>query len=121
MNILLRYPRRVRSGVVKPVDSCITEITAEHSLGRQNGIEAILQYLQTKSVWCELSEEVQDPFVLKTLDGIQSIRCPAYKPKCVRECGSGSHVFGASPHRLPRRAPVRRAGTPRHSQSATAP
>lgn len=35
-------------------------------LGRQNGIEAIHQYLQTKSVWCELSDDVQDPFVLKT-------------------------------------------------------
>jgi aldehyde dehydrogenase (NAD+) len=35
-------------------------------LGRQNGIEAVYQYLQTKSVWCELSDEVQDPFVLKT-------------------------------------------------------
>jgi acyl-CoA reductase-like NAD-dependent aldehyde dehydrogenase len=35
-------------------------------IGRQNGVEAIHQYLQTKSVWCELSEEVQDPFVLKT-------------------------------------------------------
>lgn len=34
-------------------------------IGRQNGIEAIGQYLQTKSVWCELSEEVQDPFVVK--------------------------------------------------------
>jgi acyl-CoA reductase-like NAD-dependent aldehyde dehydrogenase len=35
-------------------------------LGRQNGAEAINQYLQTKSVWCELGEEVEDPFVLKT-------------------------------------------------------
>jgi aldehyde dehydrogenase (NAD+) len=34
-------------------------------LGRVNGIEAIDQFLQTKSVWCELSDEVQDPFVLK--------------------------------------------------------
>ncbi|MFO1327967.1 MAG: aldehyde dehydrogenase [Rubrivivax sp.] len=34
-------------------------------LGRVNGIEAIDQFLQTKSVWCELSEDVQDPFVLK--------------------------------------------------------
>jgi acyl-CoA reductase-like NAD-dependent aldehyde dehydrogenase len=33
--------------------------------GRTNGIEAIAEYLQTKSVWCELGEEVQDPFVLK--------------------------------------------------------
>jgi aldehyde dehydrogenase (NAD+) len=35
-------------------------------IGRQGGLEAISQYLQTKSVWCELSDEVQDPFVLKT-------------------------------------------------------
>ena len=34
-------------------------------LGRQNGIEAVYQYLQTKSVWCELGDEVQDPFVMK--------------------------------------------------------
>jgi aldehyde dehydrogenase (NAD+) len=35
-------------------------------LGRQNGIEAIDSYLQTKSVWCELSRAVADPFVIKT-------------------------------------------------------
>ena len=35
-------------------------------LGRANGMESIDQYLQTKSVWVELSEEVQDPFVLRT-------------------------------------------------------
>jgi len=34
-------------------------------LGRQNGIEAVYQYLQTKSVWCELGDEIQDPFVMK--------------------------------------------------------
>jgi acyl-CoA reductase-like NAD-dependent aldehyde dehydrogenase len=33
--------------------------------GRENGIEAIDEFLQTKSVWCELGDEVQDPFVLK--------------------------------------------------------
>jgi acyl-CoA reductase-like NAD-dependent aldehyde dehydrogenase len=33
-------------------------------LGRVNGIESIEQFLQTKSVWCELSDEIQDPFVL---------------------------------------------------------
>jgi hypothetical protein len=38
----------------------------DSGVGRQNGIEAILQYAQTKSVWCELSEEVQDPFVIRT-------------------------------------------------------
>jgi len=35
-------------------------------VGRQNGIEAMDQYLQTKSVWCELSDEVQDPFVMRS-------------------------------------------------------
>jgi aldehyde dehydrogenase (NAD+) len=35
-------------------------------LGRANGAESVEQYLQTKSVWCELGNEVQDPFVLKT-------------------------------------------------------
>ena len=35
-------------------------------LGRANGIESVDQYLQTKSVWCELGDEVQDPFVLRT-------------------------------------------------------
>lgn len=34
-------------------------------LGRVNGIEAVDQFLQTKSVWCEMSEEIQDPFVIK--------------------------------------------------------
>ena len=33
--------------------------------GRVNGAESIDAYLQTKSVWCELSEDVQDPFVMK--------------------------------------------------------
>ena len=33
--------------------------------GRVNGAEAIDAYLQTKSVWTELSEDVQDPFVMK--------------------------------------------------------
>ncbi|CAD6543317.1 (Z)-2-((N-methylformamido)methylene)-5-hydroxybutyrolactone dehydrogenase [Paraburkholderia hiiakae] len=35
-------------------------------VGRVNGAQAIEQYLQTKSVWCELGNEVQDPFVLRT-------------------------------------------------------
>jgi len=37
----------------------------ESGFGRLNGAEAIEGFLQTKSVWCELSEEVQDPFVMK--------------------------------------------------------
>jgi acyl-CoA reductase-like NAD-dependent aldehyde dehydrogenase len=34
-------------------------------IGRVGGIEAMDQFLQTKSVWCELGDEVQDPFVMK--------------------------------------------------------
>ena len=35
-------------------------------IGRLNGAEAIQSFLQTKSVWCELSSDVQDPFVMKS-------------------------------------------------------
>jgi aldehyde dehydrogenase (NAD+) len=35
-------------------------------IGRMNGMEAVDEFLQTKSVWCELSGELQDPFVLRT-------------------------------------------------------
>lgn len=34
-------------------------------VGRENGVEAVDEFLQTKSVWCELGDEIQDPFVLK--------------------------------------------------------
>ena len=37
----------------------------ESGIGRQNGLDAIREYVQTKSVWVELSDEVQDPFVLR--------------------------------------------------------
>ena len=37
----------------------------ESGFGRVNGAEAIDGYLQTKSVWCELDEEVPDPFVMR--------------------------------------------------------
>jgi aldehyde dehydrogenase (NAD+) len=37
----------------------------ESGIGRLNGVEAIDEFLQTKSVWVELGEEIQDPFVLK--------------------------------------------------------
>ncbi len=33
--------------------------------GRNNGIEAIEQYLQTKSVWCDLGRDELDPFVIR--------------------------------------------------------
>lgn len=37
----------------------------DSGFGKQNGLESVRQYLQTKSVWCELSDEIRDPFVLK--------------------------------------------------------
>ncbi len=37
----------------------------QSGFGRVNGLEAVNEYLQTKSVWCELSDEIQDPFTLK--------------------------------------------------------
>ena len=35
-------------------------------MGHQNGQDAIEQYLKTKSVWCELGDDIPDPFVIKT-------------------------------------------------------
>lgn len=37
----------------------------DSGVGRENGVGAVNEYLQTKSVWCELGDEIQDPFVLK--------------------------------------------------------
>jgi aldehyde dehydrogenase (NAD+) len=37
----------------------------DSGVGRENGQEAVNEYLQTKSVWIELGEEIQDPFVLR--------------------------------------------------------
>lgn len=37
----------------------------QSGIGRQNGIEAMDAYLQTKSVWCELSDDIQNPFVMR--------------------------------------------------------
>jgi aldehyde dehydrogenase (NAD+) len=37
----------------------------ESGIGRQNGSEAILEYVQTKSVWVETEVEAQDPFILR--------------------------------------------------------
>lgn len=37
----------------------------DSGIGRVNGMESVDQFLQTKSVWCETSDEIQDPFVMK--------------------------------------------------------
>ena len=63
--------RRLQSGTVRI--NCSRDMAFKSpfggyknsGIGRVNGMEAIDQFLQTKSVWCELSEEVQDPFVLR--------------------------------------------------------
>ena len=34
-------------------------------LGRESGIDAIREYLQTKSVWIDMGNEVPNPFVLR--------------------------------------------------------
>jgi aldehyde dehydrogenase (NAD+) len=36
----------------------------DSGLGRENGREALEEYLQTKSVWYDQSGEVSDPFSL---------------------------------------------------------
>jgi aldehyde dehydrogenase (NAD+) len=66
-----RMARRLQAGTVwintyraitynSPFGGC-----KESGFGRANGAEAVEAFLQTKSVWCELSEDVQDPFVMK--------------------------------------------------------
>ena len=67
----LAVARRIRSGTVSVnggvwygAESPFGGYKAS-GIGRQNGIEAVYQYLQTKSVWCELGDEVQDPFIMK--------------------------------------------------------
>ena len=34
-------------------------------LGRENGMEAIREYMQTKSVWIDMGAEVPNPFALR--------------------------------------------------------
>jgi aldehyde dehydrogenase (NAD+) len=37
----------------------------DSGIGRANGMDAIYEYLQTKSVWVELNEDIQDPFSIR--------------------------------------------------------
>ncbi|MFP6782515.1 MAG: aldehyde dehydrogenase family protein, partial [Gammaproteobacteria bacterium] len=37
----------------------------QSGLGRENGIEAIREYLQTKSVWISTASDVPNPFVMR--------------------------------------------------------
>jgi aldehyde dehydrogenase (NAD+) len=37
----------------------------QSGLGRENGQEAIREYMQTKTVWLSTSEEVPNPFIMR--------------------------------------------------------
>ncbi|MGY4257723.1 acyl-CoA reductase-like NAD-dependent aldehyde dehydrogenase [Bradyrhizobium sp. USDA 4516] len=37
----------------------------QSGIGRENGRDAINEYLQTKCIWINLAEGVPDPFVLR--------------------------------------------------------
>jgi aldehyde dehydrogenase (NAD+) len=37
----------------------------QSGLGRENGIDAIYEYLQTKSIWISTAEEIPNPFVMR--------------------------------------------------------
>ena len=34
-------------------------------IGRENGIEAIREYMQTKSVWISTADDVPNPFIMR--------------------------------------------------------
>ena len=38
----------------------------QSGIGRASGIDSINQYLQTKTVWTELGDDIQDPFTIRT-------------------------------------------------------
>ena len=37
----------------------------QSGIGRENGVEAIREYLQTKSVWLSTADDVPNPFVMR--------------------------------------------------------
>jgi len=49
-------------GDAADVDAAVA--AARRALGRENGIEAVHEYTQTKAVWVELSGGTRDPFTL---------------------------------------------------------
>jgi aldehyde dehydrogenase (NAD+) len=51
----------------------------DSGFGRENGIEAVHEYLATKSIWVELTGGTRDPFVMSLADA----RSPAATPKLV--------------------------------------
>jgi len=67
----LSMPNRLKVGIVwvnmyRAVSYMSPFGGYKHSgVGRENGIEAIREYLQTKSIWISMASEVPNPFVLR--------------------------------------------------------
>jgi acyl-CoA reductase-like NAD-dependent aldehyde dehydrogenase len=67
-----RVARRVQAGIVWVNTYRAVSFNSpfggykSSGIGRINGVEAVDEFLQTKSVWCELGDEVQDAFVIKS-------------------------------------------------------
>ncbi|GJD56498.1 aldehyde dehydrogenase [Methylobacterium dankookense] len=67
----LRLPDRIRAGTVWVNTYRAVSVMApfggykRSGIGRENGQSAIDEYLQTKSVWINLAEDVPNPFVMR--------------------------------------------------------
>jgi (Z)-2-((N-methylformamido)methylene)-5-hydroxybutyrolactone dehydrogenase len=67
----LRLPDRIRTGTVWVNTYRAVSVMApfggdkRSGIGRENGQSAIDEYLQTKSVWINLAEDVPNPFVMR--------------------------------------------------------
>jgi aldehyde dehydrogenase (NAD+) len=65
-----RMARAIRAGTVWINNYRVISYTSPFGgykasgYGRDNGLEALHQYTQVKSIWVELSEKVGDPFVM---------------------------------------------------------
>lgn len=67
----LKISKAIRAGTVwvntYRAISCMSPFGGykKSGLGRENGIEAIREYMQTKSVWISTAEDVPNPFVMR--------------------------------------------------------
>ena len=67
----LELPKRLKAGIVwVNMYRAVSYMSPfggykRSGVGRENGIEAIREYLQTKSVWISTAQETPDPFVIR--------------------------------------------------------
>ncbi len=67
----LELPKRLRAGVVwVNMYRAVSYMSPfggykRSGVGRENGMDAIREYLQTKSVWISTARETPDPFVIR--------------------------------------------------------